>query len=195
MPGQGGMNGRYPAMRSTGMVRIYATIPRNRSRPSAARLKGFRLCGRYGRHGLGRESAWGGSVGIWRRFRLWQVEVQRRGSTDHPWGFPSQQELEDAAGYTPGGVNLQHLGPVSEGPAPDERPGKQASHRLRGRRTARRPSPSTRFEHVTLWLALAALVLGFVLRITGIQWGLIVMWIATAVGIGVLVYQRAHGRL
>jgi hypothetical protein len=47
----------------------------------------------------------------WSRWkRAWSKtrrDAREREFTDHPWGYPSQAQVE--YGYTPGGVDLTHL--------------------------------------------------------------------------------------
>ena len=62
-----------------------------------------------------------------------------------------------------------------------------------------RPGPkktgSTPLERVVLRVSLLSLVAGYVLAVTGHEWGLVVAWVATVVGLGILMLQRGQGRI
>lgn len=51
------------------------------------------------------------AMGIRSRWEQWMREARRREFTDHPWGYPSQQELENGPKYAPGGVDLSQYYP------------------------------------------------------------------------------------
>jgi hypothetical protein len=55
-------------------------------------------------------------MGFWSGLKQLRRAVRQREFTDHPWGFPSQQQLENGPRYFPGGLDLsQYYSDSDEG--------------------------------------------------------------------------------
>ncbi len=52
-------------------------------------------------------------MSFWSRLKQLRRSARRREFTDHPWGYPSQHELENGPRYAPGGVDLSQYYPDS----------------------------------------------------------------------------------